>query len=220
MNASSELTGLPEIVLNIVPRQKQGGKSTVVLTYDALGMARAQALFQDLKQLLLHANSWNALLSRPSASFFPTDPWGQPSQRELHTGDHLRIRIPGPPLAAGDGFDWVSIEQLGEVRLSDGALFYLRVRPSANPCQPATEIAHFLAKSASTCFILNVRDHVVSLAIISRNEERNTQVVRLRDRIRNFMVGVGAAYGLSKAQWSKLAKTLMKSSIGDLSSQN
>ena len=139
---------------------------------------------------------------------------------ELHTGDHLRIRIPGPSLASGNGFDWVSVEQVGEVRLPEGALFYLVFDPSANPCRPTQEIAHFLGNGASTCFILHVRDHAVRLAIISRNEQRNTQVSRLKDRVRNFIVGLGAAYGLSKAQWTKLAKTLLKSSIGDLSSQN
>jgi len=74
--------------------------------------------------------------------------------------DFVRIDIAGPVSKAGNGYDWVRIEQITELSGGTGAVA-IRLRPAANPCASSDHIAHFYVAAATSTFIVEWEKAVV-----------------------------------------------------------
>ncbi len=80
-------------------------------------------------------NEWGKLCGALSSSFQLVDKLGgEEIDEAANAGLFIRIDIPGPGSNAGKGYDWVSIEQVEEIRLGEHQqLFFIRARPSGHP---------------------------------------------------------------------------------------
>ena len=130
--------------------------------------------------------------------------------RNVETGDYLRIDIPGPGSTEGDGYDWAYVEEKKEVAEGNIQSIGFRVRPSKNPVSQKDEIAHFYSNDATSNFIVTRENNTVTALIIDRNLKPNNESDSIIDKIRHVAVGLGAIGVFSKIQWKNLAEGLIK----------
>ena len=96
--------------------------------------------------------------------------------QNLQQGDYLKIDIPGSGSSEGDGYDWVSVEDVKEVALGDIQAVGFRVRPTQNPFREKTETAHFYSQKATSNFVLTWEGTKITTQIIDRNIKSNANV--------------------------------------------
>lgn len=196
----------------IVPEQKTGAKTDVVSTEEFPSIDEARAFFQQCKQRLLNINGWSKLGGKASADFKLADKDGNEVQRSVaERGDHFKIDIPGPGTITGEGYDWVKIEDIEDSTdgTEDQEVVALRVRPTGNPNNDKTDVAHFFTDEATSSFIVQRKGNVVSAEVHGRNEKPNTAADAVIDKTRNTMVAAGAMAGFSEVQWKSLVNGLL-----------
>ena len=194
----------------LVPAQYTGKEIEAEASTELRNENEAKMFYDIVKEKLLNVNNWHQLTGLISASFQLVDANGEEVARSAKKGDYFKIDIPGPGSSAGDGYDWVCVEELKEGVDEDIQWIGLRVRPSHNPCGDTNETAHFYAKEATSSFIVTREDLKVSALIIDRNIKPNEYVDSLADKIRDTAVGVSAIGMFSKIQWQKLASGLVE----------
>ena len=198
-----------ELIDTVVPSQRIGGQSNVDIPYHCSSEAVAETVYEKLKILMLNVNEWHRYIDGVSAYFTVTDKDGEHFQERPIVGNHFKIRIPGPALKLGGGYDWITVADKQEIKKGEAAVFYMTAVPSCNPTNDRPEIAHFLQKEASTTFIALKEGPLIRMLIRSRNEVPNVHVGGWQDRMRNRMVGFFAAIYLSRFQWTRLARALL-----------
>ncbi len=117
----------------LIPDTKTGVTIDSAASEDCKDVEEAKAFFQIVKGRLLNVNDWHDVAGMASATFQLIDKNGQEVNRDVEKGDYFKIDIPGPGSSAGDGYDWVQVEDLKEVSQRDLDSIGLRVRPSTNP---------------------------------------------------------------------------------------
>lgn len=170
----------------------------------------AKAFFAVAKARLLDVNHWNAVAGKVSATFQLIDINGQEANRPVQKGDYFKIDIPGPGSSAGNGYDWVQVEDLNEVSQEDVNSIGLRVRPAKNPLNDDDSVAHFYSEESTSTFIVTRENKKVTATIYDRNTKPNTDTSTVIDKIRHVVAGITAIAGLSKLQWKGLADGLVK----------
>jgi hypothetical protein len=193
----------------IVPQQYTGSEVESEASTDFKSEEEAITFFKIARQRLLDVNSWHRVAEKISAHFQIVDKVGEPKDRLVNEGDYLRIDIPGPGRPQGDGYDWVCVETINELKNHIVQSVGLRVRPHPNPFDEKTETAHFYSREATSSFIVTRESSRVSSWIIDRNLVPNKEAESLADRIRDTAVGLGAIAGFSKLQWQGLANGLV-----------
>ncbi|MEO8763855.1 MAG: hypothetical protein ABI416_06195 [Ginsengibacter sp.] len=202
-------------VKKLVPENIKG-KSTD-LEHPVTRDTRDQALesFQRACNRMLIIKTWHKLTGFGSAEFLQINPEGKECTRLAEAGDYIRIDVPGPGPASGDGYDWVTVETI-EGPTDPGAKnesFGMRVRACKNPNGHGNDTAHFFTGDATSTFIVNRKSNTVSVSYHGRNEVPNTRTEKLKDSVRNALVGTGALIGISEMQWSGLIKSFLEEDI-------
>jgi hypothetical protein len=199
--------------VTIIPPQQRGLRTGASTSEEAPTRHDAILLFEEAKRRLLDINNWHSLCGPGSATFQLTDDGG----RELRdvkpeTGHLIRISLPAPPNAEGDGYDWVRIEEIENKKdmLKDQNIFGFRVRPVNNPLSTRGKTAHFYTSGATSTFLIIRVSSVVKAMEKGRNEVVNAGMPAVVDGVRNFFVALGAWLGFSKSQWGKLVKGIIK----------
>jgi hypothetical protein len=197
----------------IIPPQERGMRTGASSQEEASTRHDAILLFQEARRRLLDVNNWDKLCGPGSAVFRLTDATG----RELTTvkpeiGHLIRINLPAPPNNEGGGYDWVRIEEIESHKdmLKDQDIFAMRVRPANSPLNSNGHTAHFYTAGATSTFLVVRVSTVVKAIEKGRNESANTGGLALLSRIRNVAVSVGAWLGISKSQWGRLVKGIIK----------
>lgn len=128
----------------------------------------------------------------------------------MQAGDYLRIDIPGPGPAGGEGNDWVRVEKIDtDFDEHSNESFGLLLFVCGNPHTAGDAVAHFFGEGASSSFLI-IRDGKSVIAKYKgRNETANTKQVPVNDKIRNLLVAGAAMAGVSQLQWSALLKGLI-----------
>lgn len=197
----------------LVPRQRKGSQTGASFTVKKRSVKQARALFDDARQRLMNINAWYDLCGEKGAEFYLTDASGR-SVNVAHpeVGYLIRIRLPGPKNEQGHGFDWVRIEQFVDRKdvETDEETFGFRVRPVSNPLDPSSESAHFYTSDATSTFLVVRSGKTVCAMELGRNEKPNPKAGKLRNRIRNVVVAIGAKLGLAVPQWKRLMKGIVK----------
>jgi hypothetical protein len=160
----------------------------------------------------LDINNWDKLSGAASARFTLTDAAGRPVEGPPQVGFHIKIDVPGPGSGKGDGFDWVQLEIIedGNDAALDREFIVMRVRPASNPGTSDKEVAHFFSDKATSNFLVMREKNAVTAAVLGRNEIPNTtDNTGLLDKLRNAVVGIGAALGMSNPQWKSLVNGLL-----------
>lgn len=171
----------------------------------------ARIFFELAKRRLLDINHWYEIAEIPVSTFVLTDAYGGEAVKSQPVeGDKIRIDIPGPGPSAGDGYDWVVVEDVTEV--SD-ELCSLTLRPTNNPLKLNEETAHFFKDTATSTLIVERKGREVTARYHGRNEVVNTDTDSVVDNTRNAAVGLGAKLGLSYPQWKSLVAGLISEHI-------
>lgn len=195
---------------NIIPEQKQGGKLDTAAKVEFPSVAAAADFYQVAKERLLNVSGWAEICKVPLSTFSLTNAEGITIKRLAVEGDYLKIDIPGPGTAAGDGFDWVKIEKITEEITPEGIEISLQARPAANPVNADQSIAHFFKDEATSTFQVKQIGNTVFAEEHGRNEVPNTDTSSTTDNIRNTLVGWMAKIGLSYPQWKSLVKGIVE----------
>ena len=195
---------------DLIPQNEKGVviDSTASKSFD--NRAEAKAFFQIAKKRLLDVNNWYEVTGRAGAEFQLIDINGKEVSRAVEKGDYFKIDIPGPGSGAGEGYDWVQVEELKEVSLENVDSVGLRVRPSQNPLSKDESIAHFYSKESTSTFIVTREDNKIAATIYDRNTKPNTESETIMDKVRHVAAGIGAILGGSELQWKGLAEGLVK----------
>jgi hypothetical protein len=195
-----------------VPGHREGGQTDSVEKVTSPSLGEARQLFQEARRRLRDINNWHKLCGIASAVFRLTDEHGKEIEGEARQGNLVKIDIPGPGSAAGEGFDWVHIEAMEDLADPKGEResFMLRVRPTSNPLNKEKGTAHFYTSDATSTYVIERNGSTVTAAEHGRNEKPNAKADLAADKIRNTIVGIGGISGISKIQWKSLVKGLLE----------
>ena len=195
--------------LSIIP-ENITGKAVDIEHSITVNANEAKQAYEVARERLLHPACWQQLSGSASATFELISD-NIVSQNEVHENDHLRIDVPGPGAAEGDGYDWVKVETVEEDKVpgTDNSIA-LKLRASPNPNNNKTSTAHFFKEDATSTFIIKLKGNTITASYHGRNEVPNVKNVSIIDKIRNTLVAAGAAIGLSEIQWNALVKGLLE----------
>jgi len=193
-------------MVDMVPKNETGMQTNTESSLELNDETQAKEFYEVVKNRLLQVNEWHDLAGKASARFQLSDKNGTPVSRWAQAGDHIRIDIPGPGSATGDGDDWVQIEEIQE----ENNCVSVRVRPATNPLNEKQDVAHFFSDEASSSFVVKRELSKVTAGVYGRNEKPNTHAEDFKDKIRNTVVAAGAIAGFSKIQWKSLVDGLTK----------
>jgi len=195
-----------------LPEQRTGRQTDFMheKTYEHL--EAAQVAYQEACGRLLTVNSWQEYAGAGSAKFTLTNNLGDELFGPAAEGFYFSIDLPAPGADAGDGLEWVMIEQVALVGNAETAEEYLLMtaRPVPDPRKAETQTAHFYDDASTSTFIVRRDGRNVSAGAHGRNETLNNEDVDLHDKIRNTAIALMARVGLSGPQWKKLVKGLIE----------
>jgi hypothetical protein len=194
----------------IIPEQESGASIDVKSTVELDTTEAAKIFFQEARNRLLHVNDWHELAGSFSATFQLTDKDGNEVQGEAKQGYYLKIDIPGPGSASGEGYDWVIIEAVENTTVNEIESVGIRVRPVRSPLNTEKDVAHFYSEASTSNFTVTRENKTVTAAIYDRNTQTNSGSSEVKDKIRDAVVGAAAITGFSKLQWKKLADGLLE----------
>jgi hypothetical protein len=194
-----------------IPQQHEGNQTDVIEFADCDTRQKAHELFLLAKSRLKDVSNWHTFSGPGSSKFTLTDAKGEPLYRMVEKEDHFYIDLPAPGTLAGDGLDWVQVQNIDEVDDANAESEYIAitVRPVTNPRHPTEEVAHFYGQDSTSTFIVERYLNHVSAAVHGRNETTNTDNTGIYDTIRNTSVALTARAGISGPQWKALVKGLL-----------
>lgn len=164
---------------------------------------------------LLNPPVWEQLTGGRQVTFTLATSTQDEVQRLAEVDDYLKIDVPGPGSATGEGYDWVKVEAIEENTATDADdSLAMRLRACSNPHTPEEDIAHFFNGDATSTFIVRRKENRVSFSYHGRNEVSNTTEVATLDKVRNAVVALGAEVGLSDIFWASLVKAMLQKEIG------
>ncbi|NGM61696.1 hypothetical protein G5B30_07170 [Sphingobacterium sp. SGG-5] len=190
---------------NIIPEQFTGKTLDYKQSVDFTSTLQADDFFMKARLKLLDVNHWHHIAKGVSAVFSIVDEQGtQLSHRLVEKNDFIKIDIPGPGLPSSDGFDWVKVEDVVEEHFADLKRIALTLRPCPDPSHEGTDTAHFFKNIATSSIIIKQKETSVCLQYAGRNEVINMENESNLDKVRNFIIGLGAKMGASFPQWKAL----------------
>lgn len=199
------------IAAPFIPVQYTGEETETSAERQAADEQSAAAIFERAVRRLQNINGWGNLCGALSSDFQLVDKLGEEVDGPASVGLYIRIDIPGPGNSVGKGYDWVLIEQMEDVQLSDSQeVFFMRARPAGHPLQKHAGTAHFLREEATSSFVITRDGEEVTATVYGRNEVPNTEANDTVDKLRNAVIGAGGAIGISKLQWKALVKSLLE----------
>jgi hypothetical protein len=195
-----------------LPDQQEGAEKNIESTIETASDKEAAALFQYARTRLLDVNKWQQWAGKLSAKFELMDSKGNPVESPVKVGHYFKIDIPGPGSSAGEGYDWVKVEEITEDanKAEDTEYILIRVRPSDNPSTSEENVAHFFSEKSTSNFVVKRDKKIVTTAVYGRNEVPNTATGNSLDKVRNAVIGISAVAGVSNAQWKSLVEGLLK----------
>lgn len=187
-----------------IPVQEKGNATDSTAGVTAATQAEANQVYERAVQRLTEVNQWQTITNAALSAFQVTDQNGQPVQRAVQEKDYIRIDIPAPGTQAGEGYDWVVVEDIDNDTEKEVRAFAMRVRPASSPANNKPSVAHFFKPDATSTFKVVQQGLTVTAGVYGRNEVPNTKDTSVVDAIRNTLVATGAAAGGSKIQWQVL----------------
>ena len=181
--------------MEIIPEQKDGGKSDNTYSVTRLNKHEAINLFQKSANNLLDVNNWKNICNGIiKADFKLCDELGKNVNRLAQRNDYFKIDIPGPGPVGGEGYDWVRIESISTEadKINDTELISISVRPASCPLGNKKSIAHFFTDASTTTFLIKRVASLVTAEIHGRNEKPNEHTENIIDAVRNKVVANGA----------------------------
>ncbi|TSD64916.1 hypothetical protein FFF34_013540 [Inquilinus sp. KBS0705] len=195
-----------------IPPQTEGEKTDAIHFKDMPSVQEAHHLFLLAKDRLRDVSQWHNFSGTFSARFGITDSKGDEVYKMAEKGDIFYINLPAPGPMAGDGKEWVRIEEIviEEGEETENEYIAITVRPIASPMHPDKATAHFFGHASTNTFIVERYKNHVSAAVHGRNETPNTTDTNIYDRIRNTIIALTAREGLSLPQWKSFVSGILE----------
>lgn len=194
----------------IIPRGGSGKDITIESERIDSDLSSAAQTYQRAKRRLLDVNHWHELAGK-FAHFQLVNAEGNDLDEIVKNGDYIKINIVGPGPEAGEGDDWVRVEDFVEYTEKSEEIIGFRVKPNSNPTVPEDKsIAHFYSKQSSSSFTVTRKMEKVTVGIYDKNVEVNTESDRGFDMARNAVFGAIAITFFSKIQWKLLAEGILE----------
>jgi hypothetical protein len=197
--------------LENLPPQETGRQTDFIHERKFDTVDAAHDAFRAAAGRMLSVNNWHEYSGAGSAKFTLCNNQGEEVEVMPEEGFFFSIDMPVPGPDAGDGLEWVMIEQLiseGDAHSAEEYIL-MTVRPVADPHKAGSGIAHFYTDESTSSFIVRRDGLMLSAGAHGRNETPNNQDVDLHDKIRNTAVALLARVGLSGGQWQKLVSGLI-----------
>lgn len=140
--------------LRIIPEQYTGKDIVTTSSVSFKDKERAAVCYIETKKRLLNVNKWHFIAGFVSGRFYVVTPGVEVLSRLVEKNDFLKIDIPGSGSSAGDGYDWVEVEELKENHTGAMQSIGFCVRPSQNPAGRRSKTAHFYTSEATSTFIV------------------------------------------------------------------
>jgi len=193
-----------------LPSQEQGISKDFERSMTFERRTDALHVFDSVSERLKSINEWDKYTGILSADFTLTDSDGEETHRMAETGDYVKIAIPGPSLSETK-YDWVYVEDIQETKDTDKdeAAVALTLRPCPDPNSKTSDVAHFFDHESSSTFILTREGNKITISYHGRNEVPNISIKRIKDKLRNLVMGIGAILGMSDLQWKQLIAGLI-----------
>ncbi|WP_294329251.1 hypothetical protein [uncultured Chryseobacterium sp.] len=185
-----------------VPHQQSGGFHDTE-SYAKFESALLSLKFKTLKMRFFAINEWKSYCGEAFAAFKLYDFTGAPVKRDPQKGDFVRINIPGPGETEAKGFDWVEIVDVCYFEDPHSESIMMTCRPSQNPMDKSSHIAHFYSSKATSTFMIQRNATHLKAAVYGRNESPNFNATFI-DIVRNIAVAIGGMMGIAKIQWKQL----------------
>lgn len=187
------------------PKQKDG--SCLDTRAEVIFQNQEEAIkhFDSVKRKLFNVNKWFDYCENTHSNFCLCEKDGNEKMGDPKIGDVIKISVKGIDNNAGNGDDWVTIEEFVD---SDNSVSFT-VRPCTAPVNDSEEIAHFFDERSSNTFGVKRIDNKVIVEINGRNEHINLDSNNLIQNVRNAAMALGGIVFGSKAQWETLAKGLI-----------
>jgi hypothetical protein len=193
----------------VVPAQRTGQSSFTQSRIHCRNQYHAQESYQTAAKRLLNVNGWHAYAGRSTAAFQLYNIAGDAVNRTVQEKDYLSINIPGPGNPAGEGNDWVQVQQVGEKQADQRQLTFIIVKATSDPLQPTTSTTHFFDEPATSTFVVYRNGLTITAAVFGRNEHANLSNQSIFARIRNWFIFLGAQLGFANLQWKALTHGLL-----------
>jgi hypothetical protein len=197
-------------IRSIVPAQVTGNSTITHSRHLARNRIDAEDYYGIAARRLLAVNQWQQWAGKATAAFQLVDALGNEQDRPAQKGDYFRIDIPAPGNPDGKGDDWVQVQELGERNTGQQRLTYMTVRASLSPLVRNDNASHFFKRQATSTFLVYQENCELIAAVYGRNEHPNLNSGNLFTRLRNWLVYIGARFGLSALQWKSLTKGLLQ----------
>ena len=192
----------------LIPTQFKGKQEDIVESKSWADEHQAQLRYEILRKKLLHVNEWQYYAPELRVKFHLYDSQGKELAGFISQNNYIRISIPGPGNAAGQGYDWVKVVNVEEQE-SPVPWLCITVHPTVPPNARHNTIAHFYTEKASNTFVVLCYGHSLYMEVRSRNLNVNDDEVSFKDKIRNKAVAWGGKVGLSGINWKKFAQAMM-----------
>ena len=135
---------------------------------------------------------WHGLAGGLSASFSLESSVGNDAGRLAQINDYLQIDIPGPGPVAGNGYDWVKVENIAEHADPDAEeSMSITLKSDPDRRQPGKGVAHFLRKGPAPLLLLQGKGIRLSPPIMAVRNCRMIKAHRFPDKVRNTIVATG-----------------------------
>ena len=195
---------------DIIPENETGKQVDLFEEIELGSNEDAVSTYIAARERLINPAIWKTITGAVSADFEAVANEDSSEDKRVSVGDYIKIDIPAPGLAAGDGHDWVRVETIEEdFDLDADESFGMTVKVCENPEHPEKGVAHFFAEGASSTFIITRNALAVKASYHGRNETANLENPALKDKIRNAVVATGASAGVSELQWKAFLKGLL-----------
>lgn len=193
---------------DIIPDNKKGKQVDLEAETTLINDVKASETYVEARKRLLQPALWKGITGKLAAEFRADKK--NKGDAYISEGDYIKIDIPAPGLSAGDGHDWVQVLKIEEDFDSDSdESIALTLKVAENPNHPEKGVAHFFEKGATSSFVIKRLGTKVHTSYHGRNEVPNTDNPGLGDKVRNFVVAVGALAGMSELQWKSLLNGLL-----------
>lgn len=193
----------------LIPENKKGKENDLSATAVFDTHEQAANLFNKASARMLAPATWHKLCGSFSAKFELVDEDGKLLNRNAAKGDYIKIDLPGPGPASGQGYDWVKVELVEHVHDDKEEQYSMKVRPASSPLDDNGDTAHFFSDTSSSTFIIHRVNNLVIASYHGRNEQPNISTDKPIDNIRNAAVATAAMTGLSEVQWQALVKAFI-----------
>ncbi len=189
---------------SIIPEQFTGKTLDYQQSIDFTTKSQADHFFSRARNRMMDVNNWHHVTKSLSAVFIVVDEKGQQLDKLVEKNDFIKIDIPGPGLPSSKGYDWVKVEDIVDEHFPDLKRSAIILRPCADPTHVGTDTAHFFKNIATSTILIKQKENEVCLRYAGRNEVINIENESNLDKIRNFIIGLGAKMGASFPQWKAL----------------